>query len=243
MKTVAIVQARMTSTRLPGKILKEVLGKPLLWYELERLRKITSLDEIVVATTINASDDPVVDLCLALEVSTYRGSECDVLSRYYEAARYYKADVVARFTADCPLIDIKIAGSVLSYYSDNIRELDYCADDVPATVPRGMDIEVFPRAVLTEAHNESKLALEREHVTPFIYTRPERYRIWRVRGEAGWAKYRLTVDTAEDFELMETIIKELYPVNTDFGLRDIIKLLEEKPELAKINELVRQKLT
>jgi spore coat polysaccharide biosynthesis protein SpsF len=243
MKTVGIVQARMTSTRLPGKILMEVLEKPLLQYEIERLRKIPSLDEVVLATTVNAADDPVAALGHQLEAPTYRGSEFDVLSRYCEAAVQHGADAVVRFTADCPLIDPRLSESVIRHYLDNTAKYDYCSADVQRSYPRGVDTEVFSMSALKEAHAECELEDEREHVTLFIRRRPERYRLWSSRNERGWGRFRLTVDTPEDFELVKAIIERLYPVDHDFGLEDIIDLLERNPELVRINGSVKQKTT
>ena len=240
MKIAGIVQARMTSTRLPGKILLEVLGKPLLQYELERLRKIPSLDELIVATTTNETDDPVVELCDRLSVSAYRGSELDVLSRYCEAAEQYKADAVVRFTADCPLIDPQISDSVIRYYREHADEVDYCSTG-GGTYPRGMDTEVFSLEALREAGREGTTAQDREHVTFFIWNRPERYKQWKKKSGHDWGKYRLTVDTPEDFALIKEIIERLYPTNPDFRLGDVITLLEENPFLLKINEMIKQK--
>jgi spore coat polysaccharide biosynthesis protein SpsF len=244
MKTVAIIQARMTSSRLPGKILMEVLGKPLLWYELERLRRIKRLDEILVATTENASDNPVADFCRANGQPFYRGAEHDVLSRFYDAASFHGADVVVRFTADCPLIDPGLSGRALEHYFNHKDDLDYCALDVKETrrpFPRGIDTEVFPMRALAEAHAEAATAPEREHVTLFIYTRPERYKSRWLPADRDLSGYRLTVDTRQDFELIRKIIERLYPKKPDFSLNDILRLLEENPELTRINESVRQK--
>jgi spore coat polysaccharide biosynthesis protein SpsF len=244
MKTVAVVQARMTSTRLPGKILMEVLGKPLLRYELERLREVPSIDDIVVATTENHSDDPVAELCSKMGVNVFRGSEHDVLSRYYGAALFAGADAIARFTADCPLLDRHVSERVIRHFLDNHEECDYCAADVkdtPRPYPRGMDTEIFPMSILEEVYKEAILKPEREHVTLFIYSRPERYRIWRATAERDLSGYRLTVDTPEDFELIKAVIERLYPVNPNFGLLDVIGLLERNPELARINVSVKQK--
>lgn len=240
MKTVAIVQARMTSTRLPGKILMEVLGKPLLTYELERLRRIDLLDELIVATTVNADDDPVVALCESLSVPTYRGSEHDVLSRYYEAALAYEADAVVRFTADCPLIDPDVSGGVISHYLAHCDSLDYCSTDV-TTYPRGVDTEIFSMVALKEAFECGHEKQEREHVSWYIHTRPGNFRIWKQQSGHNWAKYRLTVDTPEDFALVKEVIERLYPQNQSFKLSDVIKLLENAPDLVKINENIRQK--
>jgi spore coat polysaccharide biosynthesis protein SpsF len=240
MRIVGVVQARMTSTRLPGKVLREVLGKPLLEYELERLKKIPLLDELVVATTTNVTDDPVAALCDRLCIPVYRGSEFDVLSRYYEAATLHKADAVVRFTADCPLIDPELSGSVIAHYLDNSDSLDYCSMDV-STYPRGVDTEICSFAALREAHEEGSAVPEREHVTYFIWNRPERYAIWRKNSGHDWGKYRLTVDTPEDFALIREIIEKLYPCNRDFSVEDVMELFKKIPELPKINEAVRQK--
>jgi spore coat polysaccharide biosynthesis protein SpsF len=241
MRTVGIVQARMTSTRLPGKILMKVLGKPLLQYELERLKRVPSLDGLVVATTTNDDDDPVTELCERMGVAWYRGSEPDVLSRYHEAAALRKAEAVARFTADCPLIDPGLSERVIRSFLDSAGELDYCSLNIGDAYPRGMDTEVFSAAALAESFNEGTEEPDREHVTYFIRRHPERYRISRLRGEKNLSAYRLTVDTPEDLALVSEIINKLHPQNPDFTFGDIIALLEAEPELAKINGGVRQK--
>jgi spore coat polysaccharide biosynthesis protein SpsF len=240
MKTVGIVQARMTSTRLPGKILKKVMDKPLLMYQLERLNKIGGLDELVVATTVNREDDPVAALCGDMAIPVYRGSELDVLSRYYEAATARGAETVARFTADCPVIDSNLSDKVIRHYLDNADKLDYCCNDI-STFPRGTDTEVFSYKALREAHSEGSARQDREHVTYFIHRRPERYRIHRVASGRDWGKYRLTVDTPEDFELIKEVIERLYPQNNDFSIEDIMALFESDPSLPRINEAIRQK--
>jgi spore coat polysaccharide biosynthesis protein SpsF len=240
MRTVGIVQARMTSTRLPGKVLMEVSGKPLLQYELERLKKVASIDELVVATTTNKEDDPVAALCEKLGVSFYRGSELDVLARFYETALLYEADAVVRFTADCPLIDPELSERVVRRYLANVGAIDYCCVDV-SSYPRGMDTEICSFAALSEAYIEGTATPDREHVTYFIRMRPERYRKWHESCGRGWGKYRLTVDTPEDFALIKEIIERLYPKNANFTLEDIMYVLESDPELPKINENARQK--
>jgi Spore coat polysaccharide biosynthesis protein F, CMP-KDO synthetase homolog len=242
MRTVGIVQARMTSTRLPGKVLMEVLDKPLLEYELERLRRVVSLDDLVVATTTNREDDPVVALCERLAVPVYRGSENDVLSRYYEAAALFRADAVVRFTADCPLIDPLLSHALIGYYLENRDKYDYCATS-HATYPRGIDTEACSFTALEEAHREGITQAEREHVTYFIHSRPERYRIYRMDSGQEWGQYRLTVDTPEDFELIKQIIEKLYPADPCFDLAKIIHLLQINPDLLTINSKIRQKET
>lgn len=239
-KVVIIVQARMTSTRLPGKILKKVLGKSLLEYQIERLRRVKSADEIVIATTTNDTDIPIIDLCNILSVPYYRGPEEDVLARYYGAAQKYKASVVVRVTSDCPLIDPKVIDEVINFYLNN--GYDYVSNTIKRTYPRGMDTEVFSSRVLEEAFLEATAVPDREHVTPFIYRNPYRYRLGNVEYSEDQSVHRWTVDTPEDFELVRNIITSLYPVNPVFSLEDCITLLKENPEWQKINGHVEQKV-
>jgi spore coat polysaccharide biosynthesis protein SpsF len=231
----------MTSTRLPGKILMKALDKPLLQYELERLKRVPSLDELVVATTKNSDDDPVIALCGQIGVASYRGSEFDVLSRYHEAAAIHKAEAVVRFTADCPLIDPNLSERVIRRFLDSGGKLDYCSLNIGDAYPRGMDTEIFSTAALIQSFNEGTMEPDREHVTYFIRRHPERYRMSRVRGDKNWSAYRLTVDTPQDFALVSGIIETLYPQNPYFTIKDIITLLETEPELAQINAEVKQK--
>lgn len=240
MNVVGMIQARMTSTRLPGKVLKRVLGKPLLEYEIERLKRIKQLNELIVATTTNEEDDPVVELCDSLGVPTYRGSELDVLSRYHEAAEAYRADVVARFTADCPLIDPAISGELIGHYLSHRDELDYCITDA-RTYPHGIDTEVFSREALGRAFRKGHSKQDREHVTYYIRTRPREFRIWEKPAPHDWSAYRLTVDTPEDFVLVKAVIEKIYPENPDFYLQDVISVLCGNPELLQINEMVRHR--
>lgn len=241
MKTVIIVQARMTSTRLPGKVLKEVMGKPLLEYQIERLRRVKLADGIVIATTTNDTDMPIVELCARLGVPVTRGSEHDVLARYYEAATQHRADVIVRVTSDCPVIDPAVIDEAIRFYLDQRAEYDYVSNALTQSYPYGMAAEVFPFEVLEEAHREAKAEPEREHVTPFIYTRPERYRIGHVVHPENHSHHRWTVDTPEDFELVRRIIEVLYPVKPEFDTQDILTLLKRHPEWVEINANVRQK--
>lgn len=243
MKVVCITQARMTSERLPGKVLKKILGKTVLEYHLERMKLVPSVDEVVVATTVNDADNPIVELCEQTDTACYRGSEPDVLSRYYDAAKQFNADVVMRVTSDCPLLDPVEAGKVLQLYLDNLGRYDYVSNFVnERTYPRGMEAEVFSFRVLEEASREASEPRDREHVTMFIYTRPERYRLGTVRYGSDESRYRLTVDTGADFELVGKIIESLYPSKNIFGLRDVLELMKKNPEWELINRHVKQKL-
>ena len=241
MKTVIIDQARMTSTRLPGKVMKEVLGKPLLEYQIERLRRVTEADEVVIATTTNIADEPIVELCERLGVAYYCGSEEDVLSRYYEAATEFRADVVVRVTSDCPLIDPAVVDKVIKHYKDNRNNYDYVSNTLTRTYPRGMDTEVFSYKVLQEAYYNAQKQPEREHVTPYICWHPESYRLDNVSHHENQSQHRWTIDTPEDFELIKLILQELYPVNNRFTWLDVLNLLNEYPEWVQINAGVKQK--
>lgn len=231
----------MTSTRLPGKVLKEVMGKPLLEYQIERLKRVKEADEIIVATTINREDEPIVELCRKLNIPFYRGSEEDVLSRYYEAAEIHKAEIVVRVTSDCPIIDPEVVEKVIKAYKENKDQYDYVSNTIERTYPRGMDTEVFSFQVLKEAHLNAKIPEEREHVTLYIYKRPEKFKIGSVKYIKNESHHRWTVDTEEDLRLIAEIIKELYPKNPHFTLEDCLELMRQKPELMEINRHIKQK--
>lgn len=241
MKTIVIAQARMTSTRLPGKVLKTVLGRPLLAYFIERLRRVSLANRMVIATTINASDEPIVALCRELSVAFTRGSEDDVLSRYYDTAMVTGADVVVRVTSDCPVIDPSVIDETIACFLNSVPRPDYVSNAIDNTYPLGMGVEVFSRQALVEAYCESTTTPEREHVTPFLYTHPERYRVGGIRLPTDLSMHRWTVDTPEDFELITRIIEALYPLKPDFNLADILELLTEHPAWSLINANIRQK--
>jgi spore coat polysaccharide biosynthesis protein SpsF len=176
-KIIVIVQARMASTRLPGKVLKCIQGKTLLEHCLERLQQVPSVDQIVVATTLNSKDMSIINLCEQLEVKYYRGSESDVLSRFYEASLKFKADVIIRVNSDCPLIDPEVVESIISQFIEQQPNCDYISNILKQTYPRGMHTEIFSFKVLEEAYKEATAQSDREHVTPYIYLHPDRYQI------------------------------------------------------------------
>ncbi len=240
-KLVAIVQARMTSERLPGKVLMTVLEKPLLEYQIERLKRVKLINELVIATTENKTDDPIVGLCSRLSISFFRGSEHDVLSRYYDAAVQYGADVVTRITSDCPLIDPAVIDQSIQFFLDHRHQLDYVSNVGPGYYPRGMDCEVFSFRALKEAFQEATEAYDREHVTPFIAHRPQRFKSGGVPHPIDLSHHRWTVDTPDDFELIRRILTSLYPSKPEFTLADIIQLLEQHPDWQNVNAHVKQK--
>ena len=201
-RRVIITQARMTSTRLPGKVLREVRGKSLLEYHLDRLRRVRRADEVVVATTTNSSDDAIVDLCDRIHVPYFRGSEEDVLGRFYGAAMQYSASVVIRVTSDCPLIDPAVVDRVITEFAGKPYSHDYASNTLERTYPRGLDCEAFSFSALETAHTEAVAGPDREHVTPFLYRQPDRFRLKSVRAPRDYSHYRWTVDTPEDFAMV-----------------------------------------
>ncbi|GAB6158044.1 glycosyltransferase family protein [Desulfotomaculum varum] len=240
MKTVIISQARMSSTRLPGKVLKQVAGKALLEYHVERLKRVRRADEVIIATTLNAADKQIVNLCEQLGVLCFRGSEDDVLSRYYHAANATQADLVVRVTSDCPLIDPEVIDKVIEVFTD-CRGYDYVANTLSRTYPRGMDTEVFSLAALERAFKEAKTPPEREHVTPYIYNHPGIFKLKNVANSTDQSRHRWTVDTEDDFRLIEKILQALYPDKPDFTMEDVLALFNIHHDWYFINAHITQK--
>jgi glutamate-1-semialdehyde 2,1-aminomutase/spore coat polysaccharide biosynthesis protein SpsF len=228
---VAIVQARMGSSRLPGKSIAEVAGHPLLWHVVKRARQAKLLDAVVVATTDRTSDDPISQLCEREGIACFRGSEEDVLDRFYRAAKANRADVVVRITADCPLIDPAVIDKVVSRFRQG--DCDYVSNVLRYTYPDGLDTEVFSFAALERAWREARKPAEREHVTPYL--RNGQFRVTNVENDAPVpaGKYRWTVDHAQDLEFIRQVFAA-FSGNGHFGFQDVFQLLRERPELATI---------
>jgi spore coat polysaccharide biosynthesis protein SpsF len=241
MKTGMIIQTRMGSTRLPGKIMKDLLGKPVIQHVIERVKQCSSVDEIIIATTGLEQDNIIVEQAEKNGVKWFRGSEEDVLSRYYFAALEHNLDLVVRITSDCPLIDPPVTEEIIRFYVE--RDYDIVtnagADLSMRTYPRGLDTEVFSFKTLQDAYNHATEKYQREHVTPYIYENSKK--ICYYKNDIDYSKYRWTLDTKEDFELIYSIYKYLYKGNHDFYYTDILKLLEIHPELAEINAQIEQK--
>ena len=239
----AIVQARTGSTRLPNKIFKELCGKPILWHVINRLSYSKLIKQIIIATTNLSEDDKVEEFCKTNNILFYRGSSDDVLSRYYEAAKKFNADLIIRITSDCPVIDPQIIDKMTNNFFDfyEKEKIDYMSNTIIRTFPRGLDAEIFPFNVLEKTHLEAKQDYEREHVTPYIYQHPEIFKIKNFTCEKDYSFYRWTVDTIEDFKLIEKIYEALYKENDIFYFEDILKLFEEYPDLININKDVKQK--
>ena len=232
MKATAIIQARMTSTRLPGKVFAKVMGRPLLSYQIERLRFSKRINEIIIATTTNKEDDPIAELALKEELKVYRGSEDDVLGRYYQTAKKYNVKHIMRLTADCPLIDPDICDSIANAYFES--GVDYIRTG--ETFAEGLDCEIIGFEILTKAWLEAKLKAEREHVTLYIRNHPESFKITVLENETDDRKYRITVDEEEDFLVVKTILENLYKGNNSyFAVKEIKSYLDVHPEVYRLN--------
>lgn len=241
MKTVAIIQARMGSTRLPGKVLADVGGRPMLARVVERTARARSIDQVVVATSTLSTDDPIAEWCADNAWACHRGSEADVLDRYYGAACAHNADAIVRITSDCPLIDPGVLDDCIAHYRDGQPALDYVANFLPdRTFPRGLDCEVVSFAALARTWREDDRPEWREHVTEYILHHSERFRLGGWMTDPNRSHERWTVDTPEDLEL----IRRIYAAFDDdvFGWREVLAVLDANPDWRALNANVTQKV-
>jgi spore coat polysaccharide biosynthesis protein SpsF len=240
----AIIQARMGSTRLPGKVLRPLCGKTILAHVIDRVRASQTIDEIVVATTDRPADDAIAALVPAFGATLFRGSEEDVLSRLYFAGRAAKADTIVRITADCPLFDGTLLRAMIEAFTSQRRRgerIDYLSNTINRTYPRGLDAEIIDIAALERAHREAKQPPEREHVTPYIYGHPEWFALRSYTATPDLSQLRWTLDTEEDWHLIEAIYAALYRADRLFGTQDILDLIARQPELVALNAHIVQK--
>ncbi|OHA24590.1 MAG: hypothetical protein A3H57_01260 [Candidatus Taylorbacteria bacterium RIFCSPLOWO2_02_FULL_43_11] len=235
-KTVAIIQARMGSSRLPGKMMMDIEGRPLIAHVVERAKRIPSLDSVWLATTISERDEPLAQYAKTLGIEIYRGSEDDVLDRYYEAAKLAKADIVMRITGDCPLLDPEVSDLVMKGYLNG--DVDYVTNTKPPTFPDGLDTEVFSFEVLARVCKEAELVSEREHVTPYIWKNPKLFTIRNILQDIDLSGERWTIDTKEDFEFVSQVLRSLGTDKSD--MMSIYRLLLRNPELRKINKIYKR---
>ncbi|KZB71718.1 MULTISPECIES: cytidylyltransferase domain-containing protein [Thalassospira] len=239
--TAITIQARMTSTRLPGKVLKPVMGRTLLELMVERLRRIQCANEIILCTTENATDDVLAAEASRLGILCFRGSEEDVMSRVLGAAKYYDVEHIIETTGDCPLIDPGICDKVFEKY--RISGADYCSNIYKRCFPIGMDVQVFSTRVLADAFARTNDLEEREHVSLFIYRHPELYSLEWIEASAELfdPNLRLTVDTEDDYKLVTAVYEDLYPNNPNFELKDILQLVASRPDLRALNDKIQHK--
>jgi spore coat polysaccharide biosynthesis protein SpsF len=239
MRIVTIIQARTGSSRLPNKVLLPLGGKSLLQQMLERIRAAKFVGKIVVATTKDPSDDVIEKLSDNENIACYRGDALDLLDRHYQAASLFDADAVVKIPSDCPLIDPAIIDSVLYYFLQHPNQFDYVSNLHPPTFPDGNDVEIMTMNALSIAWKEAKKDFEREHTTPFFWENPSKFRIGNVKWDRDLdysMTHRWTIDYEEDYTFIKTVFNKLFPVNPLFGLNDILRLLEENPEIKTINE-------
>lgn len=232
-RVVAILQARISSRRLPGKVMKPILGRPMLARQLERLRRCRRVDDLVVATSDQPDDDPLAELCAAEGTACFRGSLDDVLNRFHRCAVEQQADHVVRLTGDCPLADPAVIDEVIRFF--HAGNYDYASNVLPPTFPDGLDVEIIRFSCLEEADREAVLPSHREHVTPFLRVHPECYRLGNYTGPADLSHLRWTVDEPDDFEFVRQVYERLYPDKPDFTTQDILDLLAHEPALQTIN--------
>ena len=239
---IAIIQARMGSSRLPGKVLKDIVGVPMLMREVMRVRRAQTVGQVIVATTVEPGDDPIADVCRSKGIPYYRGDSMDVLDRYYQAAMFFGAETIVRLTGDCPLIDPQeIDRTVRAFFDAGV---DFAANRLPPpwkrTTPIGMDTEVVTFEGLSRAWREADSKHAREHVMPFFYEQEGRFSILLVDHEPDLSRYRLTVDTPEDLSLVR-LIYEFFDGNDEFSLQEIITVLEDRPDWLALNADVTHK--
>jgi len=244
MNTIAIIQARMGSSRLPGKVLLPVVGKPMLWHIVNRLKQVPKITNIVVATSNQKQDQQIVDFCIKHDINASCGDENDVLDRFFQTAQKYMADEVIRITGDCPLIDANTISALITFFRS--QKLDFCGVATGAGVaeenftnryPDGLDAEIMSIDVLTDAWKKATKQYEREHVTPYIWQRPSQFKIGTlISKDRDYSNYRWTVDNREDYELVCWVYEQLYRTNNNFGLSEIIQLLAQNPEITVLNQ-------
>ncbi len=229
----AIIQARVGSSRLPGKVLRPIAGRPMLERLIERVRRARSIDEIIVATSTDAGDDAVAQVAAQCGTLFYRGDLTDVLDRYRSAAAAYEVDEIVRITADCPLIDPAVVDTIVEQH---VRDRnDYTSNTIERSYPDGLDTEVVRREALEIAWREADDRYEREHVTPFFHRQAQRFRRGSVVSGRDLASLRWTVDAPEDLAFVDEIFSDLYPQNPEFGMDDILRFLALRPELCDLN--------
>lgn len=232
MKNLLIIQARTGSSRLPNKVLKDLCGRPMLQHIIERTLLCKKVDKVMVATTVRKEDNTIDSLCRRVGLDCYRGSENDVLDRYYQVAKQFEPVNIIRVTADCPLIDPDIIDEIVEIHEKGAY--DYTSNTLKETYPDGLDTEVFKYSILKEAWEKASMASEREHVTPYIKFKEE-FKRYSVERSPSLAEKRWTVDTDKDYEMISMIYNELYRDGQFFKTQDVLEVLIRHPEIEEIN--------
>lgn len=236
MEVLAIVQARCSSSRLPGKVIKNLAGKPMIVHELERLSRSRGIDKIVLATSTETSDDPLVKVVMDAGFTVFRGNLNDVLDRYYQCAKEYKPAHVVRITGDCPVIDWRLVDRVIKTHIEHGNDYTNLSEDYPD----GLDTEVAKFSALEESWKKAKFLSEREHVTLYLRNHKNDFQIKTIPCEQNLAAMRWTVDEPQDFEFITQVFAELYAAKPDFAMEDILNLLSNKPEVMTVNQGIQR---
>jgi len=234
MSTLAIVQARMSSTRFPGKVLEDLQGAPMIIRQLERIRRATSLDQVVVATTTDPSDDPLVEILEQAHIQYMRGDLDNVLGRFIKVIDEFNPEVVIRLTADCPLTSPQVIDEVVTSFLNS--DVDYISNTMTPTYPDGLDVEVVRPDALRYVNATTQDQPEREHVTLGVYRRPEIFQIRNIVNDIDLSSLRWTVDTPEDFAFVKAVYAELFPANPEFEMSDVLDYLEKYPERSRTDQ-------
>jgi len=241
-KVVAIIQARLGSTRLPGKVMKEIVGKPVLWHVIHRVKASKLIDSILVATTVNDEDNKIMEFVDTLGIENFAGSEEDVLDRFYQAAKKSKADVIVRITADDPLKDPVIIDKIVKTFLENKNNVDYVSNTIKPTYPEGIDVEVFSFSALKKAWIEATSKFDREHVTSYIWRNPKKFKLMNIVNERGDLSHmRWTLDTQQDFDFIQEVFIKLYQKERIFMMDDVLDLLKKHPQISKLNEQIERR--
>ena len=238
MKVIGILQARTNSTRLLGKVLMKILDEPMILHQLRRLKRSMLLNDIIVATSIEKSDDVLAKVCASAGYRVFRGSLNDVLDRFVKAIGEYECDHVVRLTADCPLTDPKIIDEIIEHHLNSNK--DYTSNTLKPTYPDGLDAEVFKISALQTAWKNAVLPSHREHVTPYIYKNPEVFSLDSYENAQDMSEMRWTVDEPEDFDFVTEVYKNLFPIKENFTMTDILMLLSDRPEIASKNSFINR---
>jgi len=234
LRCVAIVQARVGSSRLPGKALLDIAGRPMVAHVVDRALAIDGVDGVVLATTVAPADDALADFARRYDIPCTRGSEDDVLDRFHQAVGEHPADVIVRVTADCPLLDPRVSGCVLAEYLRRVGDVDYVSNVHPPTYPDGLDTEVVSREALERAWRDADRPSDREHVTSYIWHNASTFRLGNVATEPSRAHLRWTVDELADLEFVRAVYARL-DAGSRFGMDEVLDLLSAEPELARMN--------
>lgn len=229
----AILQARTSSSRLPGKVIKEILGKPMIIRQIERILKSEKIGKLILATSTDSSDDALEEICKINSTECFRGDLNDVLKRFYFAADKYKPENVVRLTGDCPVIDPEIIDKTINYHIS--ERFDYTTNALEPTFPDGLDVEIMKFSVLKQAFENAELTSQREHVTPYIYNNPDKFKIGILKNTEDLSNLRWTVDEKEDYDFITKIYDGLYRNKPDFNMNDIINFMESNSDLCKYN--------